>query len=391
MSFQFGGGSVFKDISKLSFDYLPERLVHREKQMQRLFTLFRPVVDSNVSQNAFLVGSVGTGKTHLTKRFCIEFARYANEKDKNLEYCIVNCRQRRTDAAVLLRILTKFDERFPDRGFSITEMLTILGKHLKKRNAHLIAVLDEADVLLKKSGADLIYSFSRFDEESIGQKPRISTILISQKYVLDMLDIPSLSTFKRTNVVEFGKYKRHELRDIISDRVELAFHPGTVQEGAIDVIADISSEWGDARYAIELLEKAGMLADEDKSEEVVPEHVRAAKAETYSTLTQDKLEDLDPQRKLALLGISRKMRKKAYISTGDAEEAYAIACEEFHQKKRGHTQFWKYIKDLAALGFINAKISDEGMVGKTTIISLSELPARVLEEEIEKILRADLK
>ena len=387
MMFPERGGSVFKDMSKLSFEYLPERLVHREKQAKRLTTLFRPVIESNVTQNAFLMGSVGTGKTHLTKRFCIDFQRFANSKGKNLEYVIVNCRQRNTDSAVLLRILTHFDERFPDRGFSITEMLQILRKHIRKRKAHLLVVLDEADVLLKKSGSDLIYSLSRFDEESVGQKSSVSMILISQKYVLDMMDVPSLSTFKRTNVIEFGKYAADDLRDIIGDRVELAFHPGMVEDQSVSLIADIASEWGDARYAIELLEKAGMLADEESSKEVTPENVRAAKAETYSTITETKIAELDPHKKLVLLGIARRMKKEAYITTGEAEEGYAITCEEFGERKRGHTQFWKYLKELDALGLIDTRVSREGMVGKTTMISLPEIPAKVLEERLESGLR----
>jgi len=387
MMFQEGGASVFKDISKLSFEYLPEKLVHRERQAKRLFTLFRPITESNMTQNAFLMGSVGTGKTHLSKRFCIDFQKYANSKGKNLEYVIVNCRQRNTDSAVLLKILTHFDERFPDRGFSITEMLQILRKHIQKRKAHLLVVLDEADVLLKKKGSDLIYSLSRFDEESVGQKSSVSMILISQKNILDIMDVPSLSTFKRTNTIEFGRYAGDELKDILGDRVKLAFHPGTVEEQSISLIADIASEWGDARYAIELLEKSGMLADEEGSNEVAPENVRAAKAETYSTITENKIAELEAHKKLVLLGIARRMKREAYITTGEAEEGYAIACEEFGERKRGHTQFWKYLKELDALGLIDTKVSKEGMVGKTTMISLPEIPAKVLEERLESGMR----
>lgn len=385
--FPEGGTSVFRDISKLSFEYIPEKLVHRERQIKRLLTLFRPIIESNVTQNAFLVGSVGTGKTHLSKRFCIDFQKHANSKGKNLEYVIVNCRQRNTDSSVLLRILTHFDERFPDRGFSITEMLQILRKHIQKRKAHLLVILDEADVLLKKSGSDLIYSLSRFDEESVGQKSSISMILISQKNILDLMDVPSLSTFKRTNIIEFRKYTSEELADIVGDRVEIAFHPGTVEDQSVGLIADIASEWGDARYAIELLEKAGMLADEEGLKEVSPENVRAAKAETYSTVTDTKIAELDSHKRLVLLGIARRMKRQAYITTGEAEEGYAVACEEFGERKRGHTQFWKYLKELDALGLIDAKVSRDEVVGKTTMISLPEIPARVLEERLESGMR----
>ncbi|HKW43553.1 MAG TPA: cell division control protein Cdc6, partial [Thermoplasmata archaeon] len=78
MSFR-AGPSVFKDQGMLSFDYLPDKMVLREKQTQRLFSLLRPIVEAAASSNAFLYGPVGTGKTHTAKRFCLDFKKYASE------------------------------------------------------------------------------------------------------------------------------------------------------------------------------------------------------------------------------------------------------------------------------------------------------------------------
>jgi cell division control protein 6 len=375
--------TVFKDFKKLSFDWVPKQLKHREPQMKRLMTLFRPVAESNISQNVLIKGNVGTGKTHLSKIFSSDFEKLAQKKDKYVQHVLVNCRQYYTEDMVLLKIISKFQPHFPDRGFSVPEKLEILRKELNKTKCHLLIILDEVDALLKRSGSDLIYSFTRFDEEAPGLKASISLILISQRDVFPLMDAASISTFKRTNVVTLNRYAREELKDITADRVELAFFPGTFQEGSTDLIADIASESGDARFAIELLANSGMLADEEGVEEVTPEHVRLAKAETFRTITEEKLTELDRSKKVALLAIARKMRKNAYITTGQAEDSYKVVCEEFGEKKRGHTQFWKYIKDLDALGFIDAKISGEGVVGKTTIISISEIPAKQLEEILE--------
>src|SRR3972149_5473360 len=147
MSFRTGP-AVFKDRAKVSFDYGPEKLLHREAQVQRLFSIFRPVGDSGIPANAFLFGSVGTGKTHTAKRFCEDFRRYANEHGRGLDHVHVNCRQKMGDDAVLLHILKHFDERFPDRGFSIPEKLDSLRKHLEKKQVHLVQDHDEVDLLL---------------------------------------------------------------------------------------------------------------------------------------------------------------------------------------------------------------------------------------------------
>jgi len=196
-----------------------------------------------------------------------------------------------------------------------------------------------------------------------------------------------MSTFRRTNAVEFPKYSDGELRDILKIRVGLAFHPGTVDDSVVELIADIASDFGDARYAIDILERAGSLADEELAGEVTPENVRTAKAGVTQSDLQERLNELDKPQRLVLLGIARKIRRKTYITTGDAEEAYGLVCEEFHEKRRAHTQFWKYLQDLDAMGLIDAKKSGEGVVGKTTMISLPGIPAKVLSDNIETTLK----
>ncbi len=377
---------VLKDPAKLSFDYVPERLVHREKQMERLWMIFRPVLESGVSQTALLIGNVGTGKTATSKRFCLDLVKRGSETGKPMDFVVVNCRQRSTESSVLLRLVTHFDERFPDRGFSTAEMLRTLHKHVEKRKMHLVVVLDEADVLLRKGAGDIIYHLSRFDEEKIGAKSSMSLILISQKYLLDMLDPASLSTFRRANVITFDRYGGEELRDIVADRVELAFYPDTVPPESVDLIADASAEWGDARFAIEILEKAGMLAEEEGLPQVAPENVRAAKALTYSVVTWSKVEQLDIQKKFVLLAVARSLKDHAYVTTRDVEKNYQVAAEEYGERARGHTQFWAYLQSIANEGLAETKVSGDPSGGRTTYISVPDIPVKALREMLENML-----
>jgi cell division control protein 6 len=381
------GKSVFKDQRTLSFDYVPQRLVHREAQMKKLVMLYRPVVESNLSQNAVLTGSVGTGKTATAKRFCTDLKDFAEKQQKAVDWVLVNCRQRNSESSAVLHVVNHFQPNFPDRGFSITEMLRILRKDLEKRKVHLVIVLDEADVLLKKAGPDIIYKLTRFGEEKVDGRELVSLMLISQKNIFEMLDASSTSTFKRTNVVEFGKYSSDELRDIVKTRAELAFHDGAIDDDAINLIAEVSSEWGDARFAIEILEKAGMLSDEESAGRISVEHVRGAKAEAYSSITESKLAGLDRHQKLSLLGIARASRGKAYVTTGETESAYKVACEEYSEKPRAHTAFWGLMKDLDMLGVVSAKKSGPGISGKTTVITLLDIPAKVLEQRMRQMLK----
>lgn len=384
--FESYGRSVFRNQHALSFDFVPPKLVHREQQLKRLSSLYRPVIESNFSQTAFLYGPVGTGKTVTAKRFCMDLRDFGQRTDKAIDFVVVNCRQRNSEAAAILHIINHFQPNFPDRGFSISEMMEILRKDLEKRKLHLIIVLDEADMLLRKSGPDIVYRLSRFAEEKLDGRQMVSVLLISQKDIFNLMDAASISTFKRSNVVEFGKYSVDELTDIAGQRAGLALHEGAIDDDSIRLIADASSEFGDARFAIEILEKAGMIADEGGSDRIVPEYIRAAKAEAFSSITESKLLSLERHHRLALLAISRALKKQAYATTGEVEKAYEVACEEHGEKPRAHTAFWGYLKDLDDFGLISARKSGEGIPGKTSVITIPDIPAGVLEDKLSDIL-----
>lgn len=383
ISEELSGPTVFKAIEKLDFDFVPKELPHRDEQLRKLVRIFGQILKSNISENAFIRGNVGTGKTVMAKKFCMDFKKYSIDSGKALETVHVNCRRRNTDSSVMLKIVTHFQPSFPDRGFSVDEMLDSLRKHLIKNKCYLIVVLDEVDVLIKKSGSNLIYLLTRFNEENISGVNTVSLILISQQNILDMLEAAALSTFKRTNAIELNKYSIKELADILTQRIGLAFKSNVIDTEAVDFIADIAAREGDARLAIELLWKSGLAADDKREDRITAEHVRIAKSNI--TTIESRLNDLGLHEKLILMMVARALKKGgAYTTTGDVEKLYRVVCEEYNEKARGHTQFWNYIKSLDAYGFIIANKSGEGIIGNTTVISLTDIPAKELEEMLVK-------
>ena len=377
---------IVRDPRVLDFNFVPDRLPHREEQMKLVSALFSPILTSPVSQTAFFHGSVGTGKTSLAKRFCEDF-RKAAEGKKAVDFAVVNCRDRRSPQKVVFTLARKFQPSLVERGFSVPEMLDIFRKDLEKRRTHFIVVLDEVDVLLAyEGGGDLVYQLTRFDEEEGGMVGRLSLILISTKNVMDNLDLATRSTFKGSTLVRFGKYNREQLVDIIKQRVDLGLFPGTVPVDVIDMMADIGAASGDARKVIELLQAAAGYADIEARKRIHAEDVRAAKAQVEKVGIEPLLMDLPLHKKMTLLGVARALKDSASTTTGEAEKNYHVICEELQEEKRGHTQFWKYLKELSGLGILETKGSSKGVHGTTTIISLHELPASVLIEALEKEL-----
>ena len=113
-----------------------------------------------------------------------------------------------------------------------------------------------------------------------------------------------------------------------------ALYQGCITEDTISLISDISAtENGDARYAIELLWRAGKTADDENLFKIIPEHVRNAKADTHPVVRREILNDLTRPQLLLLLALARTLKRSdlAYSTMGEVEEAYHIASEEYQQ------------------------------------------------------------
>jgi len=386
--------SVFKDESKLDINYVPSRLPHRSAQLSLLNQFFRSLVETpgKTAQRVLITGKIGTGKTVLSQHFGMQMIREAREKGVNLHCIHVNCRECRGSLFMILhQVISKFHPNFPRRGYSATEILQMLIQVLDAGNTFVILVLDEIDALIRNEGSDPLYNLSRIQEGRLNAPQRLSLICILREIEhLDSLDPSTKSTLQR-NIISLEEYSRNQLRDILNDRVEMAFRQSAVSSSVLDFIAELaSSEGGDARYAIELLWRAGKYSDALQLPMVSPENVRTAAASVYPVVRKDEVFSLGLHEKLFLLGIARyfKQTGSAYASMGDAEEAYAIVCEEYGKKGLRHTQLWKYVKDLAATGIIETKLSGIGQRGQTTIISLPKVPAEDLERELVKFLSA---
>ncbi len=385
--------SVFKDESKLDINYVPPRLPHRDAQLKLLNQFFRFTVDTpgKMTQRVLVVGKVGAGKTVLTQLFGQNISREAEKRGINLHYVHVNCRECKGSLfMVIQRVVLKFHPTYPKRGYSAQELLQALMQVLDEQRAYLILTLDELDALIQNEGSDSLYSLTRVQEDRQITAQRLSIIgIVRDTTLLNTLDASTRSTLQR-NIIQLEEYSQPQLRDILTDRVTNAFRENAVPSQSVDLIAELAAlEGGDARYAIELLWRAGKYADAEETREVLPEHIRKAASSVYPTIRKDTISTLNLHQKLLLLGIARRFKQSdtAHLSMGEAEDAYAVVCEEYREEKRGHTQLWKYVQELSAMDIVRAESSGAGQRGKTTLISLPKISAVELEKELLKTLR----
>jgi cell division control protein 6 len=387
--------SVFKDETKLDISYIPNRLLHRDKEMRLLEEFFNFVLQTpeKMAQRVLLVGDVGTGKTALAQRFGWNITKEAEQRKLNLHYVYVNCREYRGSLFLILRhAVSVFYPNFPKRGFSAEELLQILLQILDEQNAYVILTLDEFESLVEREGSEAVYKLTRLQEARLNKPHRISLICILKSLkTVESLD-PSTRSTLQSNVIRLARYNQEQLTDIINDRVQLAFKPLTVPEDTISLIAELAhSEGGNARFAIELLWRAGKYADVEDLGTVVPECVRKAVSSIYTVARKSDLAALSFHEKLFLLGIARffKESDRAYASLAEVEQAYAVVCEEFGEQPYSHTQLWKYLQALSALGIVEKSISAAGQRGRTTLICLPRISAYELEKTLAALLEKE--
>jgi cell division control protein 6 len=386
---------VFKDETKLDITYIPNRLPHRDRELRLLMEFFSFMLQfpAKMAQRVIITGDVGTGKTVLSQRFGANITHEANKIGINLRYVHVNCREYRGSLFLILQhVVSVFHPTFPRRGYSAEELLRILLQILDEENVYVILALDEFESLVEQEGSEPVYKLTRLQEIRQNQPQRLSPLCILRNLrAIEQLDTSTRSTLQ-SNIVSLDRYSKQQLVDILNDRVSLAFKPLIVPEDTIDLIAELAfSEGGNARFGIELLWRAGKYSDAEDSDTVAPELVRKATSSIIPAMRKSDLTSLSFHEKLFLLSLARvfKENQKAYISLTEVEQAYNVVCEEFNVQPHSHTQLWKYLQTLSAVGITETKVSTVSSRGRSTLVYLPRIQADQLEKELIFLLEKE--
>jgi archaeal cell division control protein 6 len=365
---------ILKNSDALFPDYIPERIVGRQKAKRQVATLFRPLLRAGSPNNGLIYGPSGSGKTVVTKYVLRLLDKSLAEapRNNNVQWVYITCKQINAESDILYTLIRELDPStgISQRGHSMGYYYSSLWKIMIEQGTSMIVVLDEIDFL---KSDNLLYNFSRAVSNGDlpqGQFIRIVGLSNTLKFE-NKLDsrVRSSAAFRK---IVFDPYNDDQLFDILMDRVNIAFEPGTISQETIKLCAEYSCKTtGDARRAIELLFIAAEIAEIEIASAVTEEHVNRATLVVNQNLLVSTTTNLPLHHKLTLLSILRIMEFVDEATSGQIYKLYVKMCRYINEPELGRTSVSGIISILETAGLVSTRKANAGSRGgrtrKTTV------------------------
>ena len=387
------GPNLFRKREALEPSFIPDELPHRNSEIEKIAGITACALKGDVPPNFLCYGMTGTGKTATVRYVSQKLAQHCTNHPPWWIY--INCTVVSTPYRILAHIYNTIvgREKIPATGLPkdviLKKLLGLLDQKVKDSVCFL--VLDEIDILIeKKGGNEILYTLTRLNESL--DLCRTSVIGISNKLkFMEYLDSRVTSNLDEEEPIVFHPYNANELADILKLRAEIAFHEGIIEDGVIKLCAGLAArEHGDARKALQLLRKAGEIAERNQNKKVLEKHVENAQKDIDKDHIVEYMLSMPLQAQLTLAAIYllSKYTREHIITSGDIYEVHSELTNKIPGVKQlTHRRISDYINELALSGLITANTRSMGHYGRTKIINLdieNDLVERVLSQ-IKKI------
>ena len=379
------GIQLIKNRKMLTIDYVPDKLFFREEETTTIAQTLSVALKGSRPSNLLLFGKPGTGKTAVVKNVIKKFKEKSASLGIEITVTFVNAKLANTAYKVLYEIaeemsINKLETRNQVyfTGLSLGEATNRILDFIKKRKLHVIFIIDEIDSLVDKNGDDILYNFTRANEQFL-DSGFITLIGVSNSLTFkDKLDPRVRSSLSEEEIV-FNPYKIIQLQKILKERVKLAFCENVVTDGAINLCAAIAGkDNGDARKAIDLLRVASEIAERDKVSQIDEKFIRLAQNKIEKDTNFEIVKNSTTHTKIVLLAIT----KSKNGNTGEVYEIYSKYCKSIDNEPLTQRRITQIISELDQLGLVSSNIVNQGRYGRSQKIRIT-IPIYTLKESLK--------
>lgn len=272
---------IYRDRDAFREDYQPDRLVGREAEIDTYRAALQPVINGEQPNNIFLYGKTGVGKTAVTRYLLDHLADDAAEYDDiDLTLVTLNCDGLTSSYQVATRLVNEFrdeTDQISTTGYPRSTVYEMLWEELDACGGTILIVLDEVDHVEDDS---ILYQLPRARATGNLSESKIGIVGISNDFSFREDLSPKVRSSLCEQEIHFPAYDATDLNSILTQRVEVGFKDGVLEDGVVPLCAAYGAkDAGDARQSLDLLMKAGDLARDGPADTVTEEHVEEGRRE----------------------------------------------------------------------------------------------------------------
>lgn len=251
-------------IEELSEEYIPNEILHREEQTEKIREIFSNFKKNKVGTNCLILGVTGSGKTVLIKKII-------KEEDNSL---YISCDNTLT-AYKTLKFLFGINSK------THQETLDLAIKELKKNPK--VIIIDEIDKIDRAEEFNKLMS----NLNTIYRKTMVPIILITLKRDILKMMKPDVRKTLLPEKIHLPSYNANELRDILESRlsnIKLDIKEDD-KYGIISYISCLAAQQGSARILINIILKC--IQKNDFTHDFIEESYKNTLKEDWISFVND--------------------------------------------------------------------------------------------------------
>jgi len=334
-----------KDPTPLKHNYIPQKIAQREKEQE---ILRNTLSNGSVSQNLFIHGPRGTGKTHVTHLAL-------QELDNK---CYVDCSQYDTQYKALKQILHQLTGEKTGDGYHTSDLQRKLVEKTGANNT--VVILDDVDFLLLNDGSDLLYFLTRMETRNNTRLVLISSNHEDLKNKIEQRTYSSLQPQR----IGFEPYTAEKSFQILLERAQKALIDQSLQKAALTYITSTTQNITAGLYWLK-------HAAENTDSVITESQIQQVQEQGFEKYADHLLTGFSEHHKLLYQAVEELDTENNTIRTGDIYTRYEELCKSSNAlSKRRLSDF---LKQLELLNLIKAEYHYGGQKGKTRDVKLATL------------------